>query len=74
MPITKVVRKKFKKRNEAEKWGLVIDNLSLQDRIATGLCICEDGDNCDTCGLHLTVLPRNEYDDREYQYYTDVSG
>ena len=45
MTITKTVRK-FKKRNEAEKWGLVMDSLSLQDRIATGLCYCKDGDNC----------------------------
>ena len=68
MTITKIVRK-FNKHNEAEKWGLVMDNLSLQDRIATGLCHCKDGDNCDTCGLHLTILPRNEYEDRKYQYY-----
>ena len=68
MTITKIVRK-FNKFNEAEKWGLVMDNLSLQDRIATGLCYCKDGDNCDACGLHLTILPRNEYEDREYQYY-----
>ena len=64
MPLTKVVRKRGKKRNEDEKWGLVIDNLSLQDRIATGLCVCEDGDNCDTCGLHLTI-----HGHLDYQYY-----
>ena len=63
MPLTKVVRK-FKKRNEAEKWGLVMDNLSLQDRIATGFCVCEDGDSCDACGLHLTI-----HGHLDYQYY-----
>ena len=61
---TSVIWHPLPQYNEDEKWGLVIDNLSLQDRIATGFCICEDGDSCDACGLHLTI-----HGHLDYQYY-----